>query len=65
MKSEAFAALRKSGFGTSRHFGALRKFGRYRGIADFGQRSARQIYGFMAQKKFFRMHPVVVFVKWL
>jgi hypothetical protein len=36
----------RSGFGTSRHFAGAQQFGRYQGIADSDERSARQIYGF-------------------
>jgi hypothetical protein len=37
-----------SAFGTSRHSAAAAEFGRYRGMADTGNPSARQIYGFTA-----------------
>jgi hypothetical protein len=33
-----------SEFCTSRHFAAMRKYRRYLGIADFGERSGRQIF---------------------
>jgi hypothetical protein len=40
--------LLTAGFGTSRHFAATRNFVRYRGMADSGKPTAREIYGFTA-----------------
>ena len=43
---KALANPEPSTHGTSRHSGAVRNLVSYRGIADFDERSARQIYGF-------------------
>jgi hypothetical protein len=45
---KALANSEPSTHGTSRHFAATRNFVRYRGIADSGKPTAREIYGFTA-----------------